>query len=233
MERFKKSMFIIASICVLVGAMAEANAQIMGLTIPRRAIEIGYTYKWFHRDVEPAPIDEIKWEVGTFAVRYGAMSRVTISFEGYASRYESDDFPGLLFKRYTVGGGAVAEVWDGGPWSVSACLHYSEVYDSDRSKSHFHKRVYDVTAGLQVGYLFEPLGQHMNVWAGPVYVHDVGENYPWDTDEPIRSESKSDLGLAVGSEVVVFDYIAGNLHIVYANYLQARVRIALHLGGAK
>lgn len=228
----KNWLLITIGICALCCSGA-AYAQIMGLTIPQRAVEIGYTHKWFHRDVEPGPVDEMKWEVGTLAVRYGALSHLTISFEGNMSSYENDEFPGFEFVRYTVGGGAVLEAWDQGPWSVSVCLHYNEVYDHDQSKSNFHKRVYDVIAGAQAGYRFEALGQRMNVWAGPVYVRDVGENYPWDANEPVRSESSGDFGIAVGSELVVVNYIAGNFHVVYADYLQARLRFALHIGGAE
>jgi hypothetical protein len=232
MKQCKKGIFVVVIVCISIGA-AAANAQIMGLTIPERGIEIGYTHKWFHRDVEPGPVDELKWEVGTFAVRYGVLSRLTISFEGNTTKFEHDDYPGFEFDRYTVGGGAVVEVWDRGAWSLSACLHYNEVYDHDLSKSHFHKRVYDVIAGVQAGYRFEPLGQRMNVWGGPMYVRDVADNYPWDANEAIRSESTGDVGIAVGSELVVLHHIAGSFHVVYADYLQARIRIALHIGGAE
>jgi hypothetical protein len=232
MKQSQKGIFIVVMVCMLICAVA-AEAQIMGLPIPPHALEIGYTHKWFHRDVETGPVDELKWEVGTIAVRYGALSRLTISFEGNTSLYKNDDFPGLEFERYTVGGGVVVEVWERGPWNLSTCLHYNEVYDHDISKTHFHKRVYDIIGGVQAGYCFEPLGQRMNVWAGPMVVRDVGENYPWDANEPIRSESSGDFGFAVGSELVAVNYIAGNFYVVYADYLQARIRIAFHIGGAE
>jgi hypothetical protein len=228
----KHSLLVLAVIGSIVAA-SPANAQVMGMNLDRHAAEIGFIYKWYHRDLEPNPPAEAKWGVSTFYVRYGAVPWMTGSLEGRVSEYENDEFEGMHFRRYTLGGGATVRLYRYGAWEFAGSFHFNEVWDEDRSEYHFHKRTYGVIAGLQAGRRFEIGGQRLGVWAGPMYARDVGENYPWDAEEPLRSESQDNLAIAAGGEIVAIGFLTGSAYVVWADYLQARLSFGVHVGGKR
>jgi hypothetical protein len=218
----------------MLGQASQAHAQVMGLPLERGSVQLGYAYKWFHRDMEPSYPSEMRWEVGTFTVRYGGFQWLTLSIEGRVSNVEHDEFAGLEFRRYAVGAGLEVRLYERGPWEVAGAFHYTEVWDHDDSPNHFHKRTRDVTTALLVGRSFDYRGQDVALWAGPAYVDDMAETYPWDSNEPIPNEASNDFGITAGAEVLLFRHLAGVAWFVYAaDYIQPRIGLACQFGGAK
>lgn len=220
-------------VCSVLSMASFASAQIMGPPLERGEVEFGYMHKWFHRDMEPYHPLEMKWEVNMLFARYGGFDWLTLSGEGLISGIEHDDFPGLRYQRFSLGGGITSRFYTLGPWSLSGCFHYNEVFDRDKSYYRFHKRTYGVVSGLQIGRTFEYRGQNADLWIGPMYIRDTGENYPWDSNEPIKNESSDDFGFAAGAHIVLFRHYAGVVNVVYADYFQARLGVTIRTGGAR
>ncbi len=231
--RLIKSGFAAVFLCGVLTMAPAATAQIMGPPLETGVVELGFMHKWFHRDMEPNHPSEMRWEVNALFARYGGFDWLTLSGEALISSFEHEDFSGLNFHRFSVGGGVTTRLYQWESWNFSGCFHYNEVFDREGTVSRFHKRTYGVIGGLQAGWSYDYRGHKLNLWAGPMYVRDVGETYPWDSNDPIRNESSDDFGMAVGAHVVVFRYGTGILNVVYADYLQARLGLALSTGGGE
>ncbi|NIO29119.1 MAG: hypothetical protein GTO29_11270 [Candidatus Latescibacteria bacterium] len=212
---------------------SAANAQILSSTLKSGEAELGYIHKWFHRDMEPNLPTEMRWEVSTLFARYGGFEWLTLSVEGAISIFDHEDFPGLKYRRYALGGGVAAKLYQYRQWAFAGCFHFNEVWDHDRSANHFDKRTRGVITGLQIIRSFTFRNHAADVWIGPMYVDDIGETYPWDSNTPIKNEASDNFGVAMGAHTVFFKHFAGLFYVVYANYFQARLGIALHLGEGK
>lgn len=224
---------LLLSVGLLIASASVATAQIMGVNLNRGALQMGYMHKWFHREMEPNMPAEMRWEVGTYFLRYGGFDWLTLSFEGGLLEFENDDFVGLKYRRFAVGAGVVTRFYRYRNWNLSGSFHYNEVWDHDDSPNHFHKRTRGTIAGLQIDRTFGYRGQSLALWMGPAYVVDVGENYPWDSTTPIRNESSSNFGIVGGAELVLFRHLAGIAYVVYADHLQPRLGVAYQVGGDK
>ncbi len=150
LAKMSKIISIIVGLLFLASFYGAANGQVIGPPLLQSSFEGGYTYKWFHRDLEPNKPIEMEWEVAAFFARYGITDRVTISFEGGAWELEHDDFPGMEWDRITVGGGITARIYEHRGYNYSGFFHYNEVMDSDRSYARFRKQTRGVITGLQV-----------------------------------------------------------------------------------
>ncbi len=218
---------------VLVSACAaiDASAQIIAPPMQRGAVELGVAYKWFDRDVETGPISEAQWETATFYGRFGAFDWLTLVAEGGTWHITHDEFPGQEYERWTVGGGAIARAYTRGRWSIDATLNYNEIYDHDDSAYMFDKRTSGWNAGVLVDYLFLFSEQSLDLWAGPMWVDDSIENYPYGSDEPIESEPDTRFGAATGLNAVLFDYASAFGYVLFLDHPQARIGLALRLSG--
>jgi hypothetical protein len=231
--RLIKSGFAAVFLCGVLTMAPAATAQIMGPPLEPGVVEFGYMHKWFHRDMEPFAPTEMRWEVNTLFARYGGFDWLTLSGEGLISSVKHDDFPGMSYHRYALGGGVTARFYELGPWSFAGCFHINEVIDRDDSETRFHKRTYGVIGGLQIGWFYEYDDHRANLWVGPMYVRDVGETYPWDSNDPLQNESPDEFGFAAGAHVVLFKYATGMINVVYADYAQARLGFAISAGGER
>lgn len=227
----KKRLVAVIAVLATAAAAATASAQIVGTTLEDDQVEMGAAYKWFHRDLEPYQPIEKRWEVATLFVRYGAGRRLTLIAEGGLSLVEHDDFPGLDYRRYALGLGATALLFERGDWSVCGSFHANEVWDHDNSHFRFHKRTYGFLGGVHVARVFEVLDQEVGVWTGMFYIEDTAETYPWDSRRALRSESDGGVAAALGGRVVLFDDLSGFAQMVYADYAQWRIGAALMING--
>ena len=219
---------IIVGLVFLVSFCGAAFGQIMGPPLPTSSFEGGYTYKWFHRDLEPNKPIEMEWEVASFYARYGVTDRVTISFEGGSWEIEHDDFRGTEWDRITVGGGITARLYDYRGRYFSGFFHYNEVMDSDRSSAHFRKQTRGVITGIQANNKIRYRKQTVWITAGLAYVWDQGKNYVWGERPPLEDESEENLGLVLGANALIRGRLAPFAYVVYADYWQPRVGVALH-----
>jgi hypothetical protein len=210
-------------------APAPATAQVLGPTLENGDAELGYTYKWYHRDLEPKLKPDTRWEVGSFYFRYGAYNWVTVLLEAGLWSVDHQDFPAHDYTRYTVGGGASVRVWEFRRVTLSVVGQYSEVMDYDASSSHFHHRTRNVTAGVQGEHSFWFRQQRLGVWGALLYVYDDGRTYLWGTDSTLQFESQKNVGVGAGADVLLFDVVGGFAHVIYADYVQARVGLLLRV----
>jgi hypothetical protein len=206
-----------------------ARAQVLGPTLEDGDAELGYTYKWYHRDLEPKLTPDTRWEVGSFYFRYGAYSRVTLMVEAGLWSIDHQDFEAHAYTRYTVGGGVSVRIWEFRGVKLSAMGQYSEVMDYDKSDSHFHHRTRNVTAGVQGQHSFWFRKQRLGVWGALLYVYDDGRTYLWGTSSTLQFESQNNVGVGAGADLLLFDVLGGFVHFVYADYVQARVGVLLRV----
>lgn len=224
-----RAIFLCAVLCVSVPQ--SISAQVIAPPMEYKAAELGFTYKWFHRDVETGLIPEPQWETAAFYGRFAASDWLTITAEGGSWEVTHDDFPGQEYKRWTVGGGAVARAYSRGSLSVDATVTYNEIYDHDESTFDFDKRTYGWNAGVILDYGARFAGQSVDFWAGPMYVDDAIENYPYGADQPVRSDPENHWGIAAGAYGLFFDHASVFSYVLFLDHPQARVGLALRFGG--
>jgi hypothetical protein len=213
----------------VLAAGEPASAQVLAPPLGDGEAEVGYTYKWYHRDLEPRVTPEMRWEVGSFYFRYGAYNRVTLMLEAGLWSINHQDFPTHDYTRYTVGGGVSVRVWEFQWVRLSAVGQYSEVMDYDQSKSQFHHRTRNFTAGVQGEHSLWLRKQQLSLWGALLYVYDDGRTYLYGTDSTLHFESDGNLGVGAGVDLLLFKVLGGFAHLVYADYVQARVGVLLRV----
>lgn len=213
-----------------ISASAPSSAQIVAPLLEKHAIEGGYAYKWFDRDF-PAPLHEAAWEVASFFGRFGAFDWLTLSAEWGLWNLDDGAAPDQPYTRWVIGAGATAPLYRAPRWHVVATVAYNEVYDHDGSKSRFDKRTRGWNVGVLAATSIEWSGQRVELWAGPMFVDDVVENYAWGLDEPITSEPDVKFGGAAGAYAVLFDYISGFAYVLHADHPQLRLGVSMRSRG--
>jgi len=222
-----KSLDILKILCLLGFLLANpvslACAQVMSPSLERHTFEIGCMYKWYERDFESSFIGRENWSSGAVYLRYGACRWATISFEGGVSTVHNDDFEGIDYRRYTIGGGLTVPCYRRADWQVEVASHYSEIFDHDRSENEFQKDVRDFVFAIQVERFFSVRDQAVIVWGGPAYVYDRSLQYPGGTYLPRKDDTSHNLGFVVGANAVLFERVNVLLHVVYADTFQPRL----------
>jgi hypothetical protein len=209
-----------------------ARTQIIAPVLDRHALELGYAYRWCHRDATPPPLAEIRWEVATFYARFGLFDWLSADLEGGLWEVESDEFPQQVFDRYVVGGGVTARVWSANDWASSVSLNYTEVWDDDESAYGFDKRVYRLTAIAPISRQFR-LGVPLDTWIGPCYLDDTIENYRYNDSIAIEDEPETHWGLAGGLQAVLWGHVTILGYAQYVDYVEGLVGIGFRVGGEK
>jgi len=221
----KKALTLV--VLLLATSWVGASAQVIGPVLSKSSLELGYIYKWYHRDMEPNTPVEKDWEVASFFVRYGGTSRLTLSLEGGLWNVEHDDFPGMEFRRYTVGGGVGIRVLEVAGIGFSAFGHYNEVLDYDLSPPAFHKQTWGLNLGVLAEWSMTWKEQVLGIWGGPAYTLDESKNHAWNVRTfAYEDESATELGFVVGVNAVLWGRIVPSAHVVYADYFQGRIGIA-------
>lgn len=211
------------ALSIVIFAASSTPAQILGPTLDRHTLEVGYTYKWYERDFESDFLGQEDWSTGAFYFRYGACRWATIAFEGGIWTVHHDDFEGIDYRRYAFGGGLTALCWQRSAWRVEASAHYSEIFDHDRSENRLHKNVRNITATLQVERLFVIRNQEVFVWAGPAIVYDQSRQYPWLTSDPMKNDTSNNFGFVVGLNATALGRLSLFSDVVYADTFQPRL----------
>lgn len=226
----KPHLFLFAVILVATAFASAARAQVIAPLLEKNAVEGGYAYKWFDRTV-PAPVDRAEWEVASLFARFGVLDWLTLTAEGGLWGIEYGDAPGQSYTRWVIGGAASARLYRAKRWNVTATLTYNEVYDHDNSPYRFDKRTRGWNVGVLAGTSFAFSGQHVDLWAGPMFVDDLIERYAWGIDDPLAIEPENSFGVAVGTYAVLFNYVSGFAYVLYADEPQVRVGVALRSRG--
>ena len=209
--------------------VAAPRAQIVAPPLEKRVLEAGYAYKWFDREVDTAG-KHLEWEAASVYARMGAWKRVTFVAEGGLWDVEGSD-PTQTFSRWVIGGGLSARAWSHARWSIDAHVAYNEILDHDESDSRTDHRTYGLNAGLVANGSFHYRGQKADVFAGPMYVKDVAETYPYSGDDPIRAEPDRHLGACAGAYLTFFDYVSGFAYMLYLDEPQLRLGVSLRSKG--
>jgi hypothetical protein len=204
-----------------------APAQVLAPTLPRGEFELGYSYMAYERDLPPAEPVTKEWRLSALFARYGAFGFLTATVQGGTWHVWDEDFDGQRFRRYVVGFGLTARVYERGEYTVAASAHYLDVFDNEETVYRFRKRTWNVTAGVQAERRF-PFDAHVATpWIALLYVHDEGITYPWGTPIAQEGASESDLGAAMGLHVNLFGWLVPSAWVVYADHWQGRVSIAV------
>ncbi len=214
-------------VLVVAAAVSLARAQVLSPALERHMLEVGYTYKWYERDFDSEFLGKEDWSSGAFYLRYGACRWATISFEGGIWTVHHEDFEDMDYRRYVFGGGLTAFCWQRSPWRVEASVHYSEIFDHDRSENQLHKNVRNVTAVIQAARSFTVRNQSLIVWGGPAFVYDQSRQYPWQTDAPRKDDTSHNLGFVMGVNAVLFGRASVFSHLVYADAFQPRIGVGM------
>ena len=223
------AVLVVLMVAAVVIPAPTALAQVLGPTLDNGDAELGYTYKYYHRDLEPKLTPETKWEVGSFYFRYGAYDWVTLMLELGLWSINHEEFPEHNYTRYTVGGGVSVRLWKYRGVRLSALGQYSEVRDYDKSDLHFHHRTRNVTAGVQAEHSFWLRKQRLALWGALLYVYDDARTYLWGTQSTLQFESQNNVGVGAGADLLLFDVVGGFAHLVYADYVQARLGVMLRV----
>src|SRR5512137_800617 len=96
--------FSITIFLVVLGMFARADAQVLGPSLERHQLEVGYIYKWNERDFSSSFIGSEDWSVGTAYLRYGVCRWATLSIEGGIGTVDHEGFGDTDYRRYTIGG---------------------------------------------------------------------------------------------------------------------------------
>lgn len=225
----RSRIIIFLTLVVVLVFQAAANAQVAGPVLERGVFEAGYTYKWFHRDMEPHPPVDKDWEVGALYVRYGLVRSLTISLEGGVWNVTHEDFEGMDYLRFTLGGGFTAGLFEVRDILLSGSYYYNEVFDYDRSPAQFNKNTRGETLTIQAEKWFEISRFDLAVWGGPAYVKDTSRNYIWGTNDPLLDESTENWGIIAGLNAVAYDRVTVAGYVLYANYWQPRFQLGVRL----
>lgn len=218
--------------CVVFAATlfpAAIRAQVPGPLLDRGVFEVGYTYKWFHRDMEPHPPVDKDWEVGALYVRYGLVRLVTVSLEGGVWEVTHREFEGMDYLRYTLGGGITVGLFEVRGILLSGSYHYNEVMDRDRSRFQFHKSTRGELLTIQAETGLRIRRIDATAWGGPAYANDESLNYLWGWSDPLRDESSDNWGVIAGVDAVAFDRLTFSAHVLYADYWQPRMQFGVRL----
>jgi hypothetical protein len=213
------------------GVLVNAPTARAQVNLERRSVELGFAREWFRRDMEPAAFRDTRWDVTSVVLRYGAFDRITIGVQGALADYESPDYAGSAYRRYTVGADATVRAYRVGAWELTARARYLDTWDRDDSYFAFHRRERRAAAGVELVRRFDVYGQPLAVWGGPAYANDRIENEPWDTHRAIVAGGQSAWGAAAGARAVLKRYAAVFGYASYLDRFQGGVGVALHADG--
>ena len=224
---------LVATLALLAGMIPCAlSAQILLPTTERRAVEFGYAYKWFERDATSGPLERLEWETASLYGRYGALDRMTIHVEGGLWSVDDPDIEDRTFTRWVVGGGASVDVLRRGKWGVAAAASFNEVYDHDNDYLT-DQRTRSWNAALWAQCRLGAGRDRMVLWAGPVYVDDIAEFYPWGGKDPVSADTDNTVGALAGVSGVLFRYVTGFASVTYVEHAQLRLGIAVRSRGVE
>lgn len=219
---------LLSLIVIAVSCMATlAHAQVVSPSVERHTFEVGYIHKWYERDFESSFIGREDWSSGAVYLRYGACRWATISLEGGISTVHHDDFAGIDYRRYAIGGGLTVPCFRRADWRIEAASHYNEIFDHDRSDNELQKNVRDFVVAIQVERFFSVRDQSVTLWGGPAYVYDRSLQYPGGTYIPVEDDTSHNLGFVVGANAVLFGHVAVFSHGIYADTFQPRLGIGI------
>ena len=215
----------IMSVIVFLYLLISPNlslSQILGPTLDKGQFELGYTIKFFHRDLADNYILDW-WSTAIFG-RYAINKWLTISGEGiigleYPSQSSYSDYRGV-----GTGAGLVVDIIQIKHFQVSLSSHYFEILWFDRQQTYPHQNTRSLIAAFQIQRKFVYLGQEINIWLAPSYIEDTDLTYyPFPPGYPgIENSAQNKFGVVAGGDFVLFEHIHQFLHLVYADYIQPR-----------
>jgi len=208
---------------VIMTTAPGVHAQVMGPTIERHELEIGYMFKWYERDFDSAFLGQVDWSAASFFLKYGACRWAAITFEGGLWDVTDDDFSSNDYRRYVFGAGITSLLYSSSRFGIGISGHYSEVFDHDRSRDQYHKNMRNITAAIQVQTGWQLERTQIVLWGGPALIYDQSRQYPWQTSEPVRDETSGNFGFVLGVNCLFVEHISAFGYIAYADAFQPRL----------
>jgi hypothetical protein len=204
---------------------SAGNSQVLAPELSSGAFEMGYMYKWFHRDM----FQIYHWSIASIYARYGVGNCLTLSAEGLISNFTDSKFPDRDYRGYVVGCGATMHVLTLGSFRFAVSFHYNERFSFDRSESRYHKDTRGVLVFLQSERSFFFRRGELVIWLGPAFVYDEFLQNVYGYYDPVHDKTHNNLGFICGLNIVLLRYVDMFTHVVYADYLQPRVGVGIRL----
>ncbi|HEX5131249.1 MAG TPA: hypothetical protein VFX92_02050 [Candidatus Krumholzibacteria bacterium] len=209
---------------------AVVSAQVAPPDGARGTVELGIAQEWFHRELEPQPYHDTRWSITSVVFTYNVSDRIGIGVQGGLANFESDDFAGSTFNRFSVGAMGSARVLQLGDWGVGVTARYLDTFDFDTSETSLHKRVRSIAASVELMRGFAVKRLPVGVRLGAVYTNDLVETFAWGSDDALASTSGGALGAMAGGKVRVFPAVSLFGYVNYVEYVQGGVGVAIHAG---
>jgi hypothetical protein len=196
--------------------------QILGPSLNAGKFELGYTVKFFHRDMSDI-LPQDWWSPAIFG-RYAINKWLTVSGEGIIGFEYPDERRYSDYRSIGAGAGLVVSVIEIKQLQVALSFHYFEIMWFDRLQNHSHQNLRSMIGAIQIQRKFDYLGQQITLWVAPAYVDDTLLEYiPYPGYAGVKYNTPNKLGLIVGSDFLLFKHIHPFAHLVYADYFQPRL----------
>jgi hypothetical protein len=221
-----KSLAHVPSVYQLVGLLivvlsTPAVGQDLGRLIGEGEAELGYTLRWFERDVESEYDNPVTWFTPVFQLRYGLTSWLTFSVEGNITVDANSKYPERDYRDLMLGGGITISMVTRKDLNIFGSVLYSEMQSLDRSIYRHDKQVQSVLTGIGVQHTFAIQRILFSTFISPVYVYDVVKDYTDSYNS--TGTSQDNFGLSLGLSVTAFDHASIFGQVIFANYWQPRM----------
>ena len=199
------------------------SSQVLKQALPAKEFELGYQWKYFHRDLTHRMDAEAHWAYNSLYMRYGINKWITLSVEGGVNNVWFPEPEEGDYRVYIIGGGVTSCICDVRGFNIGLAIHYSEAVYFDRSLAIYHNVIRAVVAGVRIERALSLRKQNLTILILPAYIYD--ENAVYDCRIALSKTEKShnNFGVAAGVDLLLINHIGLFCHIVFADYFQPRL----------
>jgi hypothetical protein len=189
--------------------------------------EFGYTFRWYHRNLNPRYVTGTDWSADALYLGYGITDWFTTSIEGLVYRSGQKRYPEEDYRRTHLGGGMRVTAYSFDELTLNVVFHYSQFLDFDRSRARSHFDVRSIVSGAAIVYTPPLLESQFSIGVMPSFVYDeIGEYTSYGN---FTSVSSSNFGVLMGVEGLLFHHVRLFGDLLYASYWQPRIGVGLAL----
>lgn len=204
-----------------------AFCQVVGPIIEVNRFELGYSYKWFSRDMN-GPEDfyrKLDWSIPTGYMKCGIIRGLALSAEISLTRHEKNKIDETNYRGYTIGAGLTYLLVNINDNYISVSAHVIERFGFDKSSLKNHQGSISILSSLQIERHFRVYNQQVALWIAPAFIYDEYKFYFHGQYLSDKFVAKNKFGLIFGINPEIRNHIRPFFHVVYADYLQPRVGI--------
>lgn len=214
--------------CVSIIILISNNSltQTTGTFMNVNDIELGFSYKMFHREFHKEFVDggrDAIWDIPSVYGKYKINEWLNLNLEGAVYFDLINQIPGRNYISYHIGCGYEAMLYRVAEINVLSVAQLDYNINYDRSKYKVHKNQQYVFLGLKIEKIFEIDKLKIGLNITPAYIYNkLTDESPVCT---ASSESKNNMGLAFGFSVLTCESLQLAGQVVYANYIQPQFGI--------